>query len=61
VTMVLDGIHVVSLGSECTRTSRCCKLHQQGAIVTKVEPPRGDPLAGYSPSWYAALALDKQF
>jgi len=56
VTMVLDGIHVVSLAVNVPGPVAAAKLHQQGAIVTKVEPPRGDPLAGYSPSWYAALA-----
>jgi crotonobetainyl-CoA:carnitine CoA-transferase CaiB-like acyl-CoA transferase len=31
------------------------RLRDLGATVTKIEPPAGDPLAGFSPTWYAEL------
>lgn len=30
-------------------------LARDGAAVTKIEPPQGDPLATASPAWYAAI------
>jgi crotonobetainyl-CoA:carnitine CoA-transferase CaiB-like acyl-CoA transferase len=36
------------------------RLRELGATVTKVEPPRGDPLAPVAPGWYQKLVTGQQ-
>ncbi|QYJ17253.1 Cinnamoyl-CoA:phenyllactate CoA-transferase [Rubrobacter xylanophilus DSM 9941] len=36
------------------------RLRQLGASVVKVEPPAGDPLERFCPSWYAALSAGQK-
>ncbi len=52
----LDGIHAVTLAVNLPGPLACARLRGLGARVTKVEPPAGDPLAAYTPAWYAVLA-----
>ena len=51
----LQGVRVVTLAQNVPGPVAAARLHALGAHVLKVEPPGGDPLAGYSPSWYAQL------
>jgi len=52
---LLDGLAVVTMALNLPGPVACARLRDLGARVTKVEPPDGDPLAGYCPSWYARL------
>lgn len=52
----LDGTRVVTLAVNLPGPLACARLHALGAEVTKVEPPSGDPLAAFTPGWYAQLA-----
>ncbi|HSU15626.1 MAG TPA: CoA transferase [Longimicrobium sp.] len=52
----LDGVRVVTLAVNLPGPLACARLHALGAAVTKVEPPSGDPLAGFAPAWYRELA-----
>jgi crotonobetainyl-CoA:carnitine CoA-transferase CaiB-like acyl-CoA transferase len=56
----LDGIHTVTLAVNLPGPLACARLHALGARVTKVEPPAGDPLAGFTPGWYAELAAGQR-
>ncbi|HYH83204.1 MAG TPA: CoA transferase [Longimicrobium sp.] len=56
----LDGIHAVTLAVNLPGPLACARLHALGAVVTKVEPPAGDPLAGFTPGWYAELAAGQR-
>lgn len=51
----LDGLRVVSLAAHLPGPLAARQLMGFGATVIKIEPPDGDPFAGYHPSWYAAL------
>ena len=51
----LDGIEVVSLAVNIPGPIVAARLREQGASVTKVEPPSGDPLLRHAPEWYARL------
>ncbi len=51
----LDGCHVVSLAAHLPGPLAARQLMALGADIVKVEPPEGDPFAGYHPPWYDAL------
>ncbi|MDI3317059.1 MAG: CoA transferase [Bacillota bacterium] len=51
----LRGRRVVSLALNVPGPVAAARLHRLGAEVVKVEPPGGDPLAGFAPGWYRAL------
>jgi crotonobetainyl-CoA:carnitine CoA-transferase CaiB-like acyl-CoA transferase len=51
----LRGIHVISLALNVPGPAAAARLCRLGAVVTKVEPPAGDPLASVCPSWYEEL------
>ena len=51
----LEGIEVVSLAVNVPGPVAAARLAGEGARVTKVEPPEGDPLSLHVPSWYARL------
>jgi alpha-methylacyl-CoA racemase len=51
----LRGVNVVSLALNVPGPVAAARLVAFGAAVTKVEPPRGDPLATAHPGWYAEL------
>lgn len=55
-TSVLRGLRVVSIALNLPGPAAGRRLVGLGAAVAKVEPPGGDPMAAYHPSWYAALA-----
>jgi len=52
----LAGMRVVSIAVNLPGPLACARLHTLGASVVKVEPPAGDPLAGFSRAWYDELA-----
>jgi alpha-methylacyl-CoA racemase len=51
----LAGFRVVTLAINVPGPLAAVRLRELGAAVTKVEPPAGDPLAGFSPEWYEEL------
>jgi crotonobetainyl-CoA:carnitine CoA-transferase CaiB-like acyl-CoA transferase len=51
----LTGLEVVSLAVNIPGPVLAARLVQEGATVTKVEPPGGDPLSIHAPEWYARL------
>ena len=51
----LAGISVVSMALNAPGPLVVARLVAEGAQVTKVEPPGGDPLAIFCPPWYAEL------
>jgi crotonobetainyl-CoA:carnitine CoA-transferase CaiB-like acyl-CoA transferase len=51
----LQGIQIVTLALNLPGPLAVACLRQLGAIVAKVEPPDGDPLAHVNPHWYRAL------
>ncbi|MBC2640186.1 MULTISPECIES: CoA transferase [unclassified Rhodococcus (in: high G+C Gram-positive bacteria)] len=60
MTRPLDGIHVVSLAINLPGPLAAARLHHQGARVTKVESPSGDPLEAVAPAWYSHLTADQE-
>ncbi len=52
---ILAGLRVANLGINVPPAVAAARLTELGAAVTKVEPPRGDPVAAVAPEWYAAL------
>ncbi|WP_409483777.1 CoA transferase [Arsenicicoccus dermatophilus] len=56
----LAGVRVVSLAVNVPGPVAAARLLRLGADVVKVEPPRGDPLLGYAPRWYAELRAGQQ-
>lgn len=52
----LLGVRVVTLAVNLPGPQACARLHALGAVITKVEPPAGDPLALYASEWYRELA-----
>lgn len=52
---ILDGVRVVSLAVNLPGPLAAARLAGLGAMVTKIEPPDGDPLAHASPRWYEEL------
>ena len=51
----LAGIRVVSIAQNLPGPGRAGPLAAEGATTIKVEPPDGDPMAGFSPAWYDEL------
>jgi alpha-methylacyl-CoA racemase len=56
----LDGLNVVSLAVNVPGPTTAARLVALGAAVTKVEPPRGDPLATQHPAWYDELRAGQE-
>lgn len=54
----LTGTRLVTTALNVPGPMAVERLRDLGAVVVKVEPPAGDPLAGASPDWYAALIAD---
>lgn len=53
--MLLEGLRVVTTALNLPGPAACARLRDMGASVAKVEPPAGDPMERFSPSWYAKL------
>ena len=51
----LAGIRVVTMALNAPGPVAAAKLRDAGAVVSKVEPPGGDPLASHCPGWYREL------
>ena len=51
----LTGKRVVTIALNAPGPMAAERLRDLGAAVIKVEPPAGDPLARFSPRWYADL------
>ncbi len=51
----LEGVRVVTLAQNVPGPVAAARFRSLGAQILKVEPPGGDPLERYSPSWYAQL------
>jgi crotonobetainyl-CoA:carnitine CoA-transferase CaiB-like acyl-CoA transferase len=51
----LDGIRMLTLAVNLPGPVAAARLRGLGAVVVKVEPPRGDPLGHAVPEWYRAL------
>jgi len=54
-SMLLEGLRVVNLAVNLPGPAAAQRMRHMGALVAKVEPPAGDPMAAYSPAWYEAL------
>ena len=52
---LLQGLTVVTTALNLPGPAACARLRDLGARVEKVEPPAGDPFAGFHPAWYARL------
>jgi crotonobetainyl-CoA:carnitine CoA-transferase CaiB-like acyl-CoA transferase len=52
---LLAGLRVVSTALNLPGPAACARLRELGAEVHKVEPPAGDPMHRYHPSWYERL------
>lgn len=52
---LLDGVRVVNLALNLPGPAAARRLAQLGAIVIKVEPPAGDPMALYNAEWHSDL------
>jgi alpha-methylacyl-CoA racemase len=52
---LLEGLTVVTTALNLPGPAACARLRDLGARVEKVEPPAGDPFAGFHPAWYARL------
>ncbi len=55
---LLAGLRVVTMALNLPGPVACARLRDMGASVVKVEPPSGDPLEGFCPSWYKRLHAD---
>jgi crotonobetainyl-CoA:carnitine CoA-transferase CaiB-like acyl-CoA transferase len=53
--MLLDGLRVVTTSLNLPGPAACARLREMGATVAKVEPPAGDPMERFNPSWYRKL------
>jgi alpha-methylacyl-CoA racemase len=54
-TDFLDGVRIVTMAQNVPGPLAAARLKQAGALVTKIEPPTGDPLLALSPAWHAEL------
>jgi crotonobetainyl-CoA:carnitine CoA-transferase CaiB-like acyl-CoA transferase len=54
----LAGIRIISMALNAPGPLAVARLVDEGARVTKVEPPSGDPLAAICGSWYDELHRD---
>ncbi len=57
---VIQGIWVCNLAYNVPGPAAAHRLKSWGAAITKVEPPGGDPLEGYSPAWYRQLSAGQE-
>lgn len=53
---LLDGIRVINLSVNLPGPAAARRLARMGAVVVKVEPPGGDPMAAYHDGWYREMA-----
>ncbi|MEY4125457.1 MAG: E-cinnamoyl-CoA:R-phenyllactate CoA transferase, partial [Pseudomonadota bacterium] len=51
----LKGVRIVSLALNLPGPAALMRLVQMGATCIKVNPPQGDPMAHYTPSFYEVL------
>jgi crotonobetainyl-CoA:carnitine CoA-transferase CaiB-like acyl-CoA transferase len=51
----LAGVRIVSLAQNVPGPVAVARLVAEGAAAVKVEPPDGDPMAGFSRRWYRHL------
>jgi alpha-methylacyl-CoA racemase len=51
----LQDIRVVTIALNAPGPVAAARLRDAGAVVTKVEPPSGDPLESYCAGWYREL------
>lgn len=51
----LSGVSLLSFALNVPGPVAVARLVREGAAAVKVEPPAGDPLAGYSRAWYDSL------
>ena len=51
----LAGIRIVSIAQNLPGPLALARLVAEGATAIKIEPPDGDPMAGFSPAWYENL------
>ena len=56
--LALAGTRILSLAPNIPGPVAASRLRDLGARVTKIESPRGDPLARAAPAWYGALHRD---
>jgi len=54
-SILLAGLRIVSTALNLPGPAACARMRDLGAIVTKIEPPTGDPLEGFCPAWYRRL------
>lgn len=52
---LLQGLQVVTTALNLPGPAACARLRELGASIVKVEPPSGDPMQGFSASWYERL------
>lgn len=52
---LLKGIRVLCAAVNVPAPLAAARLRALGAVITKIEPPAGDPLALVSPDWYAEI------
>lgn len=57
---VLAGFNIVNVGLNLPGPLAAQRLAELGAAVVKVEPPAGDPMQRYHPSWYAELSAGQR-
>lgn len=53
----LTGCRIVSLAQNVPGPAAVARLVGFGAVAVKIEPPGGDPLAGFCRPWYDALHI----
>lgn len=56
----LNGMQVLNLAVNLPGPIAALRLQQLGACVVKVEPPAGDPLIHYNPTWYKNLTVGQK-
>jgi len=54
----LAGVRLVSLALNVPGPVALARLVREGVTACKIEPPAGDPLEAWCPSWYAELHQD---
>ena len=54
-TEFLAGVRIVTIAQYVPGPLAAARLRDAGALVTKIEPPAGDPLIMLAPGWYAEL------
>jgi alpha-methylacyl-CoA racemase len=54
-TEFLSGVRIITMAQYVPGPLAVARMKRAGALVTKVEPPTGDPLREFSPTWYAEL------